>query len=563
IRSLVCMMFCLFCCVISLKAEFMVDTSFDEVTDKLDKNGTMFIYFSPDSSFKLIADQFKLLRQMTADKNDISANDKKSAAEIFDFLSALTESSGIPSIDGVGLSSIQTGGKMFRGRFYMHKKEESGPGLLWSVFNESPQSFSIINSLPADTVYAAGCFFKPASIWQWLNDAAAQSKSQKMQNGLDAVKKSFESKGISLDAFMECFDGEINFLLIADRNKKNTIPMGEKTIAAEEIDFAIVCQVKDDTVFNALKKALNYVPPAADKDAMRINLPIPALKPLPWLKPVIVQQDNRLFFASNIETVERLRKPSGILRDTEEFKALAADIPVKGNSYEFLSSRLVKIMIGILKQTGDSKSQLELLESIEKNFAFGFFGVSQVTETGLISTFNVTVDPAAVLAAKTVLIPAAFNIGMMLPMAGNILEQRRRDDCADRLKELGFALKMYAMNNKDRFPEAGGTKLADELLQRGFIKDRARFCCPSGNPYAYIGGCMETSDKNIPLLFDFPGNHSGNFVNVMFLDGRVQGIEVRLNTCADLINFLHQQFNYSPELYKQLMEKAVQLDKTK
>jgi len=151
----------------------------------------------------------------------------------------------------------------------------------------------------------------------------------------------------------------------------------------------------------------------------------------------------------------------------------------------------------------------------------------------------------------------------MLPMAGNVLEQRRRDDCADRLKELGFALKMHAMNNKDRFPENSGPKMIDELLQKGFIKDRARFCCPSGKPYAYIAGYMETSDKNIPLLFDFPGNHSGNFVNVMFLDGRVQGIEVRLSSCSDLINFLHQQFNYSTELYKQLLEKAAQLDKVK
>jgi prepilin-type processing-associated H-X9-DG protein len=500
---------------------------------------------------------------MTADKNDISAEDKKSAEEVFDFIAALTESSGIPAIDGIGLSSIQTGKQMFRGRFYAHKKEESGPGMLWSVFNESPQKFSIINSLPADTVYASGCFFLPKIFWQWLNDAAVQSKSQKIQSGLEAVKKSFENKGLAWDAFLESFDGEINFMLIADRSKKNSVPLGPKTVEMEKVDFAIVCIVKDDAVFNALKKALNYVPTPTNKDTMRINIPMPQLKPLPWLKPVIVQQDNRLFIASNIETVERLQKPSAVLKDTEEFKALAVNIPVKGNSYEFLSSRLVKTIVAVLKQTGDSKSQLELLESVEKNFAFGFYGVSQVTETGFISTFNVTVDPAAVLAAKTVLIPAAFNIGMMLPMAGNVLEQRRRDDCADRLKELGFALKMHAMNNKDRFPENSGPKMIDELLQKGFIKDRARFCCPSGKPYAYIAGYMETSDKNIPLLFDFPGNHSGNFVNVLFLDGRVQGIEVRLNSCSDLINFLHQQFNYSPELYKQLLEKAVQLDKTK
>ena len=287
------------------------------------------------------------------------------------------------------------------------------------------------------------------------------------------------------------------------------------------------------------------------------------LTALSWMKPVIVQQGNRLFFASNIETVELLQNPSGGLKDTEKFKALAENIPAKGNSFEFLSERLVKILTGILKQIDDSKTQLELLEAIDKNLAFSFFGVTQITETGLISTFNVTADPAAVMAAKMVLIPTAFNVGMMLPMISNMLESKRRDDCADRLKELGFALKMYAMNNNDHFPKTGGTQLIDELLQRGFIKDRSKFCCSSGNPYAYIGGYMETSNKNIPLLFDFPGNHGSNFVNVMFLDGRIQGIELPLKSCTDLIIFLHQQFNYPPELYKQLLEKAGQLDKLK
>ena len=138
--------------------------------------------------------------------------------------------------------------------------------------------------------------------------------------------------------------------------------------------------------------------------------------------------------------------------------------------------------------------------------------------------------------------------------------RNRRDACAARLKELGFVLKMYAMNNHDRFPEIGGVKMIDELVQKGLLKDRTKSYCPSGKPYAYMGGYMETSSKDIPLLFDFPGNHGGTFANVFFLDGRVQGYEMRINSCVELINFLHRQFNYSPELYRQLLEKAAQLD---
>ena len=179
-------MLCL-ACFLEAKAAALPETSFEEVTDKLDKNGTMFIYFSPDSSFKLISEHFKLFRRMVADKEDFKPEDKKAADEIFEFISILTDSSGVPSIDGIGLSSVQTGKKMFRGRLYLHKREESGPGMIWSVLNESPQTFYMTGVMPADTVYAAGWFFQPRVFWKWLEDSAMQSKSEKVQQALGSI----------------------------------------------------------------------------------------------------------------------------------------------------------------------------------------------------------------------------------------------------------------------------------------------------------------------------------------------------------------------------------------
>ena len=563
VRFIVFAVLCLVC-VFEAKAVALPETSFEEVTDKLDKNGTMYIYFSPDSSFKLISEHFKLFRKMLAAKEDIKPDDKKAADDLFEFVSVLTDSSGVPSIDGIGLSSVQTGKKMFRGRLYFHKKEESEPsGMIWSVLNEHPQAFYLTDVMPADTVYAAGWFFQPRIFWKWLEDAAMQSKSEKAQQVLSSIKKSFETKDISWESFLESFEGEFDFILIADSRKKHPVRFGVKAVDMEQLDFAIVCGVKDDTVFKTLRRGLNQVQPPVGGAENPWRLQIPFSNPeLPWLKPVIVQDGNRLFMASNIETVERLLKPSDkdLLKNTDEFKSLADNIPVKGNSFEYLSARLVKILITAFKQANESPSRREFAESIENNFAVGFLGVCQVTENGFISTFNVTADPAAMMAAKTVLLPAALNAGMVFPMFNDILERNRRDACAANLKELGFVLKMYAMNNQDRFPEAGGAKMIDELLQNGLIKDRAKFNCPSGRPYAYINGYMETSNKDIPLLFDFPGNHGGTFINVYFLDGRVQGYEMHISNCVELINFLNRQFNYPPELYKQLLEKAAQLD---
>lgn len=563
VRFIVFTVLCL-TCFFEAKAVALPETSFEEVADKLDKNGTMFMYFSPDSSFKLIAEHFKLLRKMVSDRDDIALEEKKSAENIFEFISALTENSGVPSIDGFGLSSVQTEKKMFRGRLYFHKREESGPGMIWTVLNESPQKFYLPDVLPADTVYAAGWFFQPKIFWKWLEDAAIQSKSEKVQQGLIAMKKAFETKETSWENFLDSFEGEFDVLLVADSQKKHPVKAGFKNIQLEQFDFAMVCGVRDDTVFKSLRRGLNYVQPPVGSETNQARIQLPFSHPdLPWLKPVIVQAGNRLFLASNIETVERLLKPADLLKNTEEFKALANNIPVKGNSFEYLSSRLTRILVAAFKQSNESAARREFAESVERNFAVGLFGVCQVTESGFISTFNVTSDPAAILAAKTVLLPAALNAGMMFPIFNNVLEKNRRDACAARLKELGFILKMYAMNNQDRFPEVAGNKMIDELLQKGLIKERSKFCCPSGKPYAYIGGFLETSSKDIPLLFDFPGNHGCIFINVFFLDGRVQGYEMRTNSCVDLINFLHRQFNYSPELYKQLLEKAGQLDSGK
>ncbi len=173
----------------------------------------------------------------------------------------------------------------------------------------------------------------------------------------------------------------------------------------------------------------------------------------------------------------------------------------------------------------------------------------------------------------------AFFAGMLLPALNSAREKARRISCCSNLKQISLSLKRYAMDYHDSFPEKNGWQGLEQLRAGNYLSDPKVYTCPSTNnvstrfqplewescSYIYFGGFKDDySSKgglpNTPIVFDNPRNHH-SFVNVAFRDGHVQGFIVRhVENSTELINFLDKRFNYPPELKKQLLEKANQLD---
>ena len=165
------------------------------------------------------------------------------------------------------------------------------------------------------------------------------------------------------------------------------------------------------------------------------------------------------------------------------------------------------------------------------------------------------------------LVMAAF---ILLPVAR---EKARRISCSSNLKSVGLSLMQYTMDNGNEFPDKDGAAGWELLRSNDYLTDYKIYTCPSSLTlsekkgflceasisYVYFGGFSAKDTPGIPLAFDKLGNHK-NFVNILFVDGHVEGIPGNFNSYSDVINMLKKRYGYSAEDVKRLDEKAARLD---
>lgn len=155
--------------------------------------------------------------------------------------------------------------------------------------------------------------------------------------------------------------------------------------------------------------------------------------------------------------------------------------------------------------------------------------------------WNVSLKKRVKIGAFELALLIVFAILVILGVAPVFKERlvpARRISCANNLKQIGLALRMYSNVYDGEFPPLDGVAGLDILRKEGFLENPRVYVCPgdtrrhaakAGEPltentvsFRYNGGHSEDEPSNTIIAYDKPGDHD-RFGNVLFLDGHVKG----------------------------------------
>jgi type II secretory pathway pseudopilin PulG len=449
-------------------------TSFNEVTANLNPGGSLYLYVSTEGLVKAVDEFAQNLRKIIETKLSESPEENKEALAIYDFIYALIKKSGLMEISGIGVSSIALEENLNHSKVVVHHYKDKGKGLIWDLLPGGPHELTGLKMLPADTVMAGFADCKLNVLWQWIKNQVEASALPGVKKAILSVEPMMQQQGIQLSQLLESLTG-MSYLISLDSSTKCPIPMGKMALEIPEPAIAIVCFVKDESLFNLLQAKLPMANPSEEKGMKKLQFQAPKM---PFtLEPVIVQKDNMMILASNNKILDAMfaakDKGNGLIA-TEEFKKLSTRIPTNGNSFRFVSQRFLGTFLDIQRKivemtkgaTGKEAKDMEIFDLFAPKMAV--FGVLQNTDEGTVYMLNHTMGFESMI-----LLPAAAAAGIVaaiaIPNLLTALQKGKQKATMGDMKSAAMAIEAYLTDNYNA-PEAKSFAELNPILSPFYIK---------------------------------------------------------------------------------------------
>lgn len=559
-------------------------TNFEAVTNHLDPNGSLY-FFADTTDFMNKADGFTASLKNIIPECTKDPKYQRIATAAVDMGLKYFRESGMKEIGGFGVSSIMLSNELCRSKTFLYRNKSENPASpLWNFIGTTPHELKILKMLPANTITANFSDINVEMMASWLARQIKTSGVAELQNGYAELKiKSEATMGMGFKTLFAGIDNHAGTFITVNSERSGLIPIGNKLMKIPEPSIAIVIAVKDERIYDFIKSKTSAPMGAKESELEGAKALIFNQLPFPVrIQPAMAQKDGWLIIASNPDVIKDFFSAnSAKLVDTDKFKTLSKGIPLNANGFEYVDSKFGEILTNVQRHAMENSEARQIAPLLNKinsiNSRMDIFKVHQVLDDGILSVANSNFNVTTMLLSQMSVVPAALMTGMLIPALDSAREKSRRISCAGNIKQMGLALKQYAMDHKDKFPEADGVAGLEVLRKEQYLTNPNVYVCPStsqqpaqsGQPlsadnvsYVYFGGFMEGADVvNIPLIFDRPGNHK-RYVNVLFGDGHVEGHSGNFKTCRDIVEHILKALpgKISESNSKLLLEKAELFD---
>jgi prepilin-type processing-associated H-X9-DG protein len=541
---------------------------FDKVSSKLEKGGSYFNFQSNKYLFRAVEYTYlqipEVIKTIVPDQQQ-----QMMPLMIYNCLKPVVKSLGIDEILAAGASSILISEKtdknpaLFRSRQFIYHGDKKVKGLIWDFAAGNNHELSSLVSLPKETLFACTSQSAPGQAWNKIKLIISTIPLPTIQGLPMIAEQSFFNKfNVKLPDFLDSLSGTCSSILMSAKDKD-----GKPALYA-----MLKIPNKNNLVFKVLSEIAKPQPYLQVLPDEIIPTKPPALS---WLKPVIRRDDKNVYIVSNAKILDIVKKTAAKkdgLITTPEFKYLSQGIQKNGIAFFYFNSNTIKLVIDTVKAnapTGD-KDWSVLAKLVPPS---DFFLVVSKEKDGVMGTMNSPMDIPLLITYSSVM-PSIVQVVKLLPMLNKSRTKKRRINCANNLKQIGLAMKMYAMDHKDKYPSGNNAAGLNKLIKEDYLTNLSIYVCPNSktikattkdlkeanSSYIYIGDFIEGDGANIPVVFDKLDSRK-RIINILYQDGHVGALPNKFGNCKELIKYLAKTSSFKPAILKKLQEKAKQIDK--